>query len=109
MVSTVHRAVDHRADEPVHMSAVHIRVGVGLTVRPSLLQLAARVVRRNARAEDRVGNAHRRRAVTHGDALGAGERAEVVIERPVLLDDEDEVLQARPRLLELRQTRDVVR
>jgi hypothetical protein len=59
-----------------------------LRVWSALLQLLERVVRRDALAEDRVLRADRRAAVAHRDALGAGERPEVVIERPVLLHDE---------------------
>src|SRR4029453_10094709 len=61
------------------------------------------VIRPYACSGDRVGDADRRPPVPHRDAVGAWERPEVVIERTVLLDDEDQVLEVLLGLLELGQ------
>ena len=63
-----------------------------LVVRAALVEMLVSWYGRRHRAEDRVRDADAgcRR---HRDPVGAGEGAEVVIERPVLLHDEDEVLE----------------
>ena len=99
VVGAVDRRVDRALDEPVHPPAVHVDGRVALRVRPALLELRPRVVRREAPAGDRVVGADRRTAVPHRDPVRAGERAEVVIERPVLLHDEDQVLEVLLRQL----------
>ena len=103
MVGAVQRAVDHGPDEPVHLAAVDVEHRVTLAVRTPLLELFARVVGTDARVGDRIGDTHRRLPVAHRDAVGPREGPEVVIERTVLLDDEDQMLEMRLGLFELRQ------
>ena len=103
VIGAVQGAVDHGPDEAVHPPAVDVELRVTLAVRTPLLELFARVVGTDAFVGDRIGDAHRRLPVAHRDALGPRERPEVVIERTVLLDDEDQVLEMRLGLFELRQ------
>ena len=103
VIGAVQRAVDHGPDEPVHLPAVDVQLRVTLAVGTPLLQLLMGVIRPYACSGDRVGDADRRPPVPHRDAVGARERPEVVIERTVLLDDEDQVLEVLLGLLELRQ------
>ena len=78
-------------DEPVHLAAVHVGHRVVLAVRPAAVAVRPVVVGPGAAAA-RVGHAHRGLPVLHGDAVRAGIRAEVGVERAVLLHDDDHVL-----------------
>ena len=84
-----------RAHEPVHAAAGDRDLRGELAVRPAGVEQVAVVVGPVADAGlRRVGHADARPAVrVHRDAVGAGERAEVVIERAVLLHDEHEVVE----------------
>ena len=61
-------------------------------VRPAAVDVARIVVRVAAAAVRRIGDADRRHAVLHRDAVRARERAEVAVEGAVLLHDHDHVL-----------------
>ena len=80
------------ADEAVHLAAGDVGDGVDRRVRSSAVHVGMVDVRRYAGATGRVGHARRRCAVLHRDAVGAGERPEVGVEGPVLLLDDDHVL-----------------
>ena len=82
-----------RSQEPVHAPTVDIRRGRLRAVRSAAVHRVAVVVRTPARTV-RIGHARRERPVGLAwDAVGAREGPEVVIERPVLLDDEDQVIE----------------
>ena len=78
-------------DEAVHRAAVHVGHRVGLAVRPAAVTVGFVMVGAGAPAL-RVGHAHRGHPVPHRDAVGPRERAEVAVERPVLLHHDDHVL-----------------
>ena len=81
-----------RRDEPVHRAAVDVVPTRPLVVRAALVVLAGVVVRLPARALV-VPHAHRERTVRVArDPVRTGERPEVRVERAVLLDHEDEVV-----------------
>ena len=65
--------------------------GVVLPVRSAAVDVGGVVVRRLAAAR-RHGYAHRWHAIRHRNAVGARVGAEVAVERPVLLFDDDDVL-----------------
>ena len=67
-------------------------VAFGVVVRTAAVHVGVVDVRVDARAGLRVGHAHGRLTVAHRDAVGTRERAEVRVERPVLLHDHDDVL-----------------
>jgi hypothetical protein len=78
--------------EAIHPAAIQISNRVPVAVWPSLVHEGRIVERTDAATDLRVGDAHGRAAVSHRDPIGAGERTEVRIERPVLLHDDDDVL-----------------
>src|SRR5436190_22383834 len=61
-------------------------------VRTSDVAIVEVVERADARVRHGVGDAHREPSVPPGDAVGARVGPEVVVEGPVLLNDEDRVL-----------------
>ena len=73
-------------DEPAHAAAGDVAHRVDVVVRPAEVLVAPAVVRPVAAAAERVGHADVLR-----DAVRAGVRAEVGVERPVLLHDHDDV------------------
>ncbi len=80
--------------ESVHRTAVDRDRAAHLAMRAALIDEVRVVVRAMAPALDWVRQAHLRAALrVHRDAVGAGEGAEVVIERPVLQHDEDQVVE----------------
>jgi hypothetical protein len=93
--------LDQLANEPVHFPAVHVALGGLLVVRAAHLALTGGVIRPDASTEDRIGSAHGGVSVAHGDPIGPRIGPEVVIERTVLLDDEDEVPKVAPGELQL--------
>ncbi len=82
----------HRADEAIHFPAVDVGVRSFGAVGTAGVFVAGVVIRLDARSSLRIGNADSRDAVAHWDAVGAGKRAEITIERPVLLHHDDHVL-----------------
>ena len=80
-------------DRAVHRAAVHVDDGGLLRVRSPLVEGVRVVVRPTAGRAARIGQARRERPVRSArDPVRAGERPEVVIERPVLLHDEDQMV-----------------
>jgi hypothetical protein len=80
-------------DEPVHPAVGDVGDRVRLAVRPAGVQVARVVERLLAAAGRGVRDADGEAAVgVPWKAVGAGIRTEVVIERPVLLHDDDHVL-----------------
>ncbi len=81
-------------DEPVHLATVDVGDRVEVPVRtPARVDVGADVGRDAATALIGVGDTDREGPVCLGrDPVGAGVGAEVVIERSVLLHDEDEVV-----------------
>ena len=87
-----------RPDRSLHRPTVDGDPRCRLIVRSTLV-VHVRVVIRPLTGTGRVGDAHADVAVPPRETVGAGERAEVVIERAVLLHDEDQVVQVLdPRL-----------
>jgi hypothetical protein len=62
-------------------------------VRPAVELVHRRVVHARVPPPDRIGNAVRRHAPHHLETVGTRVGPEVVIERAVLLDDEDQVVE----------------
>ena len=86
-------APDHGCHEPVHLAVVLVDERCLLIVRSALLILRRAVVRARTVSEHSVGDADLRRPVgSQRDPVRAGERAEVVIERSILLHDDDDVV-----------------
>ena len=79
------------SDEPVHLAPVDVGARVLGAVRATAVDERRIVVRAHALARAHVARADGRHAVTAGDPVGAGERAEVAVKRAVLLHDHDEV------------------
>ena len=80
-------------DEAVHPAAADVYGRVQLAVRAPGVQVVRVVIRLLADALGRIGHAHGEAAVRRPrEAVRAGVRAEVVIERTVLLHDHDHVL-----------------
>ena len=84
-----------RPDEPLHRAARDRDLRGELAVRSARVVQVAVVVRAVADAgARRIGEAHLRATLRrHRDAVRARERAEVLIERPVLLHHEDQVIE----------------
>src|SRR3954462_1180416 len=79
-------------DEPVHLAAVDVADRVAVVGRPAGVAVGGVVVGPDARLVRRIGYTHRRHPALHRDAVGAGIRPEVGVERAVLLHDHDDVL-----------------
>ena len=77
--------------EAVHLPAVDVVDRVDRVVRAAGVAVGRVVVRLDADVRLRVGIADRRHAVLHRDPVGAGVRAEVGVERAVLLHDDHDV------------------
>ena len=91
VVTRPHPAGPGRPREPVHGPAVDVTLGRDLVVRTAPVDQRRVVVRAHASADAGNGHAHGRHAATHRDPVGAGEGAEVIVERPVLLHHDDHV------------------
>ena len=83
---------DRPGDEPVHPSAVEILVRGMRRMRAPAVPDTVVVERPDAVMSHGIGQADGGSSVHHGDAVGAGVRAEVGVERPVLLHHHDDVL-----------------
>src|SRR5579884_1591231 len=79
-------------NEAVHLAAVDVGDGVGGRVRPAVVEVGGVVVGVDAGVVLGVGDADGELAVLGGEAVGAGEGAEVGVEGAVLLHDDDDVL-----------------
>ena len=79
-------------DEAIHLPAVHVRQAVGGLVRRAGILVLVVHERRDAFAGQRVGHADGGLTALHRDPVGARVDAEVRVERPVLLHDDDHVL-----------------
>src|SRR5713226_7492417 len=79
-------------DEAVHLAAVDVGGRVRLAVRAAAIEVFGVVEWIDALAAAGVVDADNELAVRGRKAIGAGIRAEVLIERPVLLHDDDHVL-----------------
>jgi len=79
------------ADEPVHCAAIDVGDGVVLAVRAAAIDVVEVVVGAGAATAD-VRHAHGRHPVPHGDAVSSRIGSEVAVERPVLLHDDDHML-----------------
>ena len=93
-------------DETVHLAAGDVAHRVAVAVRTALVAVERVVVGPLADVPPRIGNADRRLARLHRDPVGAGVRAEVGVERAVLLHDDhdvadlvDPVTRGRPRFV----------
>ena len=73
--------------EPVHPPAIDVGGGVRGTVRATVVEVGGVMERLDAAPVHGVGHAH-----AGWDPVGAGIRPEILIERPVLLHDHDDVL-----------------
>ncbi len=82
-----------RLDEAVHRAARHPRDRGRPVVRAADEAIARRVVHAGRAAEDRVGHAVHGTPASEREPVGARIGPEVVIERPVLLHDEDQVVE----------------
>jgi hypothetical protein len=89
-------------NETVHLSAVDCGKRGLRVMRPPAIAVVRIVERAHAAALTRIGNADARNAVRHRNAVGAGEGAEVRIEGPVLLHDDDDVADFMDRVATLR-------
>ena len=78
-------------DEPVHRPAVDVEPRVALAVWSAAVYVCGVVVGLLA-ASGRDSNANGRYAILHGDAVRTGVGPEVTVEGPVLLLDDDDVL-----------------
>ena len=98
-------------DEAVHRPAVDRDLAADLAVGASLIDEVGVVIRAMTRAGPRrVRQACLRAAVrVDREAVGTGERAEVVIERPVLEHDEDQVVEVHDARGRVERTRTVGR
>src|SRR5205823_6078707 len=74
-------------DEPVHLPAVDVGRGRVLPVRTAAVDVVRVVEGLVATVRVRHRYADRRLTDLHGDPVGTGERAEVGVERTVLLHD----------------------
>src|SRR6185437_2619882 len=74
-----------------HLPAVHVHSCGAHVVGPAAVHVGCVVVGLLA-STARHGRADRRHAVVHGDAVGTGIGPEVAVEGPVLLLDDDDVL-----------------
>ena len=74
-------------DEAVHLAAVDVRDRTLRIVRPAQVELRRVVVGPDTSPMSRVGDTD-----AGGDSVGTGKGAEVLIKRPVLLHDHDNVL-----------------
>ena len=90
-VEALGAALGAHSHEPVHLPASFVGDGIGHAVRAAAIDVGGVVVGPGTRALW-VRQAHRRRPVLHGNAVRPWVGAEVVIERPVLLHDDDHVL-----------------
>src|SRR4029077_1867685 len=79
-------------DEAVHLPAVHVHQAVGGLVRRAGILVLVVHERGNTLARHRIGHANGRHAALHRDPVGTRVDAEVGVERPVLLHDDDHVL-----------------
>src|SRR6516225_1723020 len=79
------------ADESVHLAAINIGDGISDTVRAAAVDIGGVVVRADARAP-RVGYACGWNPAAHRNAVHSRVGAEVAVERPVLLRDDDHML-----------------
>jgi hypothetical protein len=61
-------------------------------MRPAGIDVIGIVVRFNTLAGLRVGSANGRHTIMHGDAVRSGVSAKILVERAVLLHDDDDVL-----------------
>src|SRR5207253_2057002 len=80
------------ADKAIHLSAVDIILRGRLAVRPAAVQVIRIVERFHALPAARIFDADRWLAILHRDAVSAGKRPEVRVERSVLLHDDDDML-----------------
>ncbi len=87
-----------RVDEPVHRAAVDRGDGRALVVRTSLVALLGGSVDARPVAQDRVRDAVGRLAVLVAEPVHSWVRTEVVIERAILLHDEDQVIELEDAL-----------
>ena len=74
-------------------------------VRAAAVAVVRIVERPHAGFAARIGNANGRNAVAHRNAVRAGKRSEVGIERAVLLHDDDDVPNLVNRIAALRADR----
>src|SRR5262249_2030436 len=79
-------------NEAVHSSPVDVCQRIRLGVGAAMVHVALVVKWLHALQAHGIGDAHRRDARAHRDAVGTGERAEVAIERTGLLHDDDYVV-----------------
>jgi hypothetical protein len=81
----------HRLDEAVHPAVVDVEDREAMAVRAAVVAVARVVERAVAPLRERVRDADGGDAVPHRDPVRARIRAEVRVERPVLLHDHDHV------------------
>src|SRR5207248_1281462 len=78
-------------DESVHRAARYVRGRVAFSVWPAEVEVVAIVIGTQASTGSRIWNADRGFAVPHRDPVCAWVRAEIGVERAVLLHDHDHV------------------
>ena len=78
-------------DEAVHLAVVDVQHGEAMPVRPTVVPVARIVERPAAPLRLEVVETGGRDPIPHRDPVGVGIRAEVGVERPVLLHDDDDV------------------
>ena len=81
-----------RGNKAVHLSGVNILGGRSRGVRPAGINIAGVMVGLNALPGEGIWRANGGYAVLHGEAVGAGKGAKVLVEGAVLLHDDDNML-----------------
>ncbi len=82
----------HGLDEAVHLTPVNVAHRCGVIVGAPRVEVRRRVIRARASLEDGIRETDVPPAVGPRDAVGARIRPEVVVERAVLLHDDDDVI-----------------